>query len=378
MRRVCWIFEFPTINGGENSLLACADEIAAAGFEIGALCPAGGALSEELARRGVEVVDFQVRNPTTGAKFPQQQLRDQLSNRLTAMQADLVHANSLAMGRLVGPVTESLGIPAIGHLRDIVKLSATAVCDLNRLDRILAVSAATRDTHLRQGLDAKRSYVQFNGIDLDLFRPAPQTGWLHEELELPADAQLVGAIGQLVIRKGHEVFLQAAARIAEQCPRAHFLVIGDCYSGKEEALAHWRGLQQAVAEPPLVDRASLLGHRDDVREVLTELSLLVHTARQEPLGRVLLEAAACGVPVVATEVGGTSEIFPPETESAVLVSADDAQVVALEMRRLLEDDQARLRLGENARRRAEAAFDIRQAGPALVKHYLSVAEGGSR
>ena len=99
---------------------------------------------------------------------------------------------------------------------------------------------------------------------------------------------------------------------------------------------------------------------------------MVHTARQEPLGRVLLEAAASGVPIVATDVGGTAEIFPRESKTAILVPADDAQSVVYSTSQLLSDDDLRERLGAAARRRAETAFDIRAASAALARHYDEV------
>ena len=96
-----------------------------------------------------------------------------------------------------------------------------------------------------------------------------------------------------------------------------WLIIGQRFSEKEESRQFEAGLHQAGAGP-LAGRIHFLGVRDDIPEILNELTLLVHPARQEPLGRVLLEAAAAGVAVVATDVGGTREIFPPESDSACL------------------------------------------------------------
>ena len=81
------------------------------------------------------------------------------------------------------------------------------------------------------------------------------------------------------------------------------------------------------------------------------MTLLVHPARQEPLGRVLLEAAATGTAIIATDVGGTREIFPPEGASASLVPPDDAAVLAQEIQRLLDDESERQRLRAAARAR---------------------------
>jgi glycosyltransferase involved in cell wall biosynthesis len=82
-----------------------------------------------------------------------------------------------------------------------------------------------------------------------------------------------------------------------------------------------------------------------------------------------LEAAAAGVAIVATDAGGTREIFPQRSEAACLVPPDDAQALAAAIARLLGDAAERRRLAENARRRAEQAFDLPQAIDGLLGHY---------
>jgi glycosyltransferase involved in cell wall biosynthesis len=105
---------------------------------------------------------------------------------------------------------------------------------------------------------------------------------------------------------------------------------------------------------------------------MAECVLLVHAARQEPLGRVLLEAAACGLAVVATDVGGTREIFPRNLNCAAIVPPNDSLVVADAVIRLLRDDPLRRMLANAARRRVEQAFDIRHAADRLVDQYVEV------
>jgi glycosyltransferase involved in cell wall biosynthesis len=115
-----------------------------------------------------------------------------------------------------------------------------------------------------------------------------------------------------------------------------------------------------------------LGNRNDVPFLLPECDLLVHAARQEPLGRVLLEAAATGMAIVATDVGGTREIFPAEAKAAVLVPPDDPGALATAIRPLLQYDNGRKAFGAAARRRAESAFDVRIAAARLIEQYRNV------
>jgi glycosyltransferase involved in cell wall biosynthesis len=274
----------------------------------------------------------------------------------------------LAMGRLSGPVALELQLPSIAHLRDILKLSAQSAADLNCHARLLAVSNAVRDFHIVGGLDAEKTHVVHNGVDLEKFQPRPPTGYLHRELDLLAETQLIGTIGQIGLRKGQDVLLRAAAHVARSCPNVHYLIVGERNSSKDESRQFEQSLHH-VSEDSLKGKVHFLGRRTDVNRLLSELTLYVHAARQEPLGRVLLEAAAAGVPIIATDVGGTAEIFPPQLEAARLVPSDNADALASAMLELLGDPALRARLSTAARRRAEEQFDVRKTIHELIRQY---------
>jgi glycosyltransferase involved in cell wall biosynthesis len=191
---------------------------------------------------------------------------------------------------------------------------------------------------------------------------------LHKELRLPPEAKLVAAIGQLGLRKGQEVFVRAAEAIASRWPEVHILLIGERNSGKSESHEFEAALHDA-ASGTLTDRLHFLGFRPQIELLLNELTMLVHPARQEPLGRVLLEAGAAGVPIIATDVGGTAEIFPAESQAAVLVPPNDSETIAAALENLLQDEEKRRRLSLAARQRMEAAFNLRLAVENLLKNY---------
>ncbi len=211
--------------------------------------------------------------------------------------------------------------------------------------------------------------VVHNGVDLDEFCPRPPTGYLHRELALPPNVRFVANIGQLGLRKGTDVALAAALQIADRFSDVHWLIVGERTSNKDESRDFEALLRSIADEQPLAGRVHFLGSRTDVRCLLAECDLLVHAARQEPLGRVLLEAAASGTPVIATDVGGTREIFPSEADGAVLVPADNRLALAEAISATLLDHRRRKRLGAGARQRAESAFDIRHAAARLIEQY---------
>jgi glycosyltransferase involved in cell wall biosynthesis len=358
--RIAVLCEYPSLNGGERSLLSVIDSLPRDQFEFIVGAPAAGELGEELRQRSVQHVPFIVRDEDSNV-LPRERVIDQLVDITAAWRPDLIHANSLSMGRLTGAAAAQLRVPCTAHLRDIIGLSAAAVADLNRNRRLVAVSRATRDFHVAQGLDASRVDVIHNGIDCSAFAPRPATGCLKAELHLPSDAFLIAAIGQIGLRKGLDVLADAAVINRDLLPPAHYLIAGERHSSKPESIAFERALIQRFADAHMADRLHMLGRRHDIPELLNEIDLLVHPARQEPFGRVLLEAAASGTPIIATDVGGTRELLGIE-ECAWLVPAGDAAALAAAVGQAASDQVECHRRGRAARQRVEGLFSItRQA-----------------
>ncbi|MBX9788988.1 MAG: glycosyltransferase family 4 protein [Pirellulales bacterium] len=378
MPKLLWLLEYPTVNGGERSLAAAAPWVRAAGFDLAAVVPEASDVAALLRSLGVRVVELVADAMTDGARQSQAERRARLVELFTAEAPDLVVANSLSMARLTGPVTREMAIAAGGHLRDIVGLSPAAVADINCLDRLWAVSQAACDFHVGQGVSADKLRVAYNGIDLEHFRPRPRTGSLAAELGLPRETRFLGTIGQLVQRKGVDVVLDGFLQIAGELPDWHLVMVGERYSQKDEARVFERALHERAGKSPSGERVHFLGRRDDVDMLLPEFDLLVHAARQEPLGRVLLEAAACGVPIVATDVGGTPEIFSITDRAnntlepgaaCELVPPGDVAAFAAALRRLAGDPEQRERMRVAARGCVQAKFDIRLRGPAIAAEY---------
>lgn len=362
--------EYGTINGGEQSLLAaldhCPDDV-----RVTVLAPAEGRFTVALSERGITHVPFSVRDGA-GQRLPSGQVLDALADVVARLAPDLVHANSLSMGRITGQLAERLSVPCTAHLRDIIGLSRTAVNHLNGNARLMAVSAATRDFHIAQGVDPERVAVLYNGIDCEHWQPQPRTGRLNDELRISKDATIAAVVGQIGLRKGLDVLVRAAIELADELPRLYFAIIGERTSAKAESVACERSLHEAIAAAGIAERFRWLGYRGDVKQLLSEADLLIHPARQEPFGRVLLEAAASGLPIIATRVGGTEEMLTPE-ESALLIEPDDAFALAAAARRVIPDHDLRARLGRAARDRIASHFDIRERSRKLFATWRSAA-----
>lgn len=368
-RRIALLFEYATLNGGERSMLACLDWMKQhdTRFEFVAIAPGTGYLADALLERGIRVIPWQ-----TGSAHSAVPSREGAELRLQDAVRDadpaLLHANSLAMGRLTGRVAGRLSIPTSSHLRDILKLSSAATADLNRNQRLIAVSQATRDFHTARGMDVHRVVVIRNGLNLVQFQPRPARGWLRRELGLPEGVVLLATIGQIGLRKGQNILAAAAPEIVSSIPDAHFLMIGERSSIKAESIEYEESIRHSFDAHDLSSHLHCLGRRDDIPNLLTEIDLIVHPANQEPFGRVLLEAAACGIPVVATDVGGTSEIVV-DGVTGRLVPPQNPHALAAAVTGLLVNVPLLKSMGIAARHRALTEFDVARSAESLLQEW---------
>lgn len=369
MSKVLLLFEYDTLNGGEMSMLAMLKVLGQTTFEFVAGAPAPGMLKERLEQLGIEFLPLTLRDKN-GQKLPVEQVDSHLIELIAQVSPDLVHSNSLSMGRMVGRVVPQLPMPCTSHLRDIIKLNKSAVTDLNNNAGLIAVSNATKRFHAEQGILSGKLQVIYNGINTEVFRPAPSTGTLRQELSLSDSAVLIANIGQICLRKGQTVLAQAAELLAEEFPDANYLFIGKRHSKKQESIEYEKSIRRIFQQANIENRLFCLGFREDIPEILNQVDMLVHTARQEPLGRVLLEAASCGKAIVATNVGGTSEILEDQV-SAILVSPDDLESLTAAIQRLLTDSESRIQLGRQARKSVIEKFPLPRAAEKVRKFWRS-------
>ncbi len=348
-----------------------------------------------MATANIEVRSWSVRNPDNSRKTPQE-ISDQLRSVIAEVDPAILHFNSLSTSRIGGPIARELGIPTLGYLRDILKLSKKAISDLNQNDCIIAVSQATRQWHINQGLDPRKTHTVYNGIDSNFFRPAipeDRNHWsdIRSELSIPSDAAVLIFVGQIGIRKGVDILIESFFSIAASTD-AHLLVIGQRHSQKEEAIQYEANLIAKVDSSDFRDRVHWLGRRTDIAEIMRQATLLIHPARQEPLGRVLLESAASGLPLVTTNVGGSSEILRDGGEDSALsrqllvdlpdnqTSARDdlnkqlSDLISQRVLKLLENPSQRVEIGKQLRQRATDTFSILRCATQLNSYYSRLLE----
>lgn len=190
-----------------------------------------------------------------------------------------------------------------------------------------------------------------NGVDTHRYAPASpqQRGDARRMLGLPADAIVFGCVARMTPVKRHVDLLDAFARVRHAVPQAHLLLVGD---GPDLPV-----VQARIEALKLHDAVSLLSFRDDVADLLPAMDALVLCSSSEGMSNAILEAMACGLPVVATAVGGNLHLVQHE-HSGLLVPPMDPATLAASLEWLAHSPQARRRMGQAARQRIESEFSL--------------------
>lgn len=362
------VAEYGVLNGGERSLLAILPHLMKKEWAFKALIPTHSEFDRALRNLGIPTMPFS-KQDVSGKRLTQQQIRERLKAQLIDFEPTIVHCNSLSTSRFCGPVTCELEIPALGYLRDILRLSKQAINDINQLDVIVAVSHATRRWHIEQGMDPQRIEVVYNGVDLERFFPLPSRfdRSIRTELGMELDDPIVLFVGQIGVRKGVDLLIESFTRIANQHPNCHLLIVGERNSTKQEAVEFENHIHKMVRQAdnssqvatcpasPVAPRVHWLGRRTDVAEIMRQSTIVIHPARQEPLGRVLLEAAACGLPIITTNVGGSAEILA-DLELFDLIQPLDVDAISHRALQLLDNNRQRQEISKQLRLVAETRF----------------------
>jgi glycosyltransferase involved in cell wall biosynthesis len=221
------------------------------------------------------------------------------------------------------------------------------------------------DAHARHLVEnerfpAEKVHAIYNGVDCDRFAPRDAAP-IRAELNIPAEAPVVGILAALRPEKNHELFLAGAERIRAKLPHARFLVIGD---GPRRA-----DLEAQAAALGIAPAVRFLGSRPDVPELLAACDLVALTSHNEASPVSILEALSAGCPVVATNVGSVHETVV-DGETGRLIPAGDLDAFAAASIALLTDSDARRRIGAAGRERVQQRWSL----AAMVAGYEQLIE----
>ena len=275
---------------------------------------------------------------------------EKLARLFIEQNIDLVHANSTSTSVYSGAAAKLAAIPSAGHIREIQKLSSNKIELICKNDFLIAVSHATGRSLTSQGVPDSKIKVIHNGINQDKFTHNIQNEILRNELCISGDIPLIGYIGQICLRKGIDTFMDSAKLLLRSIPDAHFVIVGERFSQKEESILLEQNIKNQSTAVPLKGHVSFTGYRNDIASIMNDLTLLVLPARQDPFPRVLLEAMAIGLPVVANNIGGVPELVV-NNRTGFIVPPDDPASMSDAMLEIISDPQLQILMKKEAHKR---------------------------
>lgn len=244
-----------------------------------------------------------------------------------------------------------------------------------RADLILAVSEASRRSLLAMGVTAEKVRVLYNGIDVARYRACVGGEAVRRELGIAPEKCLVLAPGRLCPAKGQGDLVRATALLRDRGTAVVVLLVGrDDPTATPGGRSYAAELERVRHELRLEDLVRIIGHRDDMPAVLASADLVAVPSHDDPFPTVVLEAMACGKPVIGTWSGG----IPEQIEDGVtglLVPKGDTEALARGIERLADDPELRARLGCAARRCAEERFDERRMGEDASALFAELGQG---
>lgn len=265
---------------------------------------------------------------------------------LRTVRPDVLHTHN-AYAHLYGSVSARLaGIKTVVHTRHGLALTGGAhEAQLFRLscflsDAVVCVSDDVRALSVAQGCSTTKCHRIWNGVDTTVFHSAERQS-----------ASTLISVGRLEAVKDFPTLLRAVALARAEHPHVEVVLVG---AGRERA-----SLESMARELGLTGCARFLGERNDVADLLRTSAVLVNSSRSEGVALALLEAMASGIPVIATSVGGSTEVVQ-DGVTGFLVPPGNPSALATAISKAIADPARLAEMGRAARVRVTEHFDIRR------------------
>ncbi len=324
-------------SGAERVCLSLCADLQQRGHRVLMLCKPDGGLPDEARNLGLEV-----QTPAISGKL-NLAAPFRIARIARAFGADVIHTH-LSTASLWGGLAGRLAdIPTLGHVH------ALNTWFYYRFSTLAATCSGGVKQHVvAQGADSARVRVVYNGIPASRLEGVLSVHEARRMLGLTPDQPVVACVAHLSPKKGQTFLLQAVALLRERIPNLVCLLAGEGEMRDQ--------LQSTAVELGIVDQVRLLGFRSDVMSVMQAADVVVlPSIAKEGLGLVLVEAALLEKPTIGSNAPGIDEAVQ-DGVTGLLVPPGDAEVLAEQLGRLLDDAVLRRQLGQAGRERALRMF----------------------
>jgi glycosyltransferase involved in cell wall biosynthesis len=357
------------MGGADKQILSAAGEMQARGHEVLIVSLTRlGPMGLEARSAGIPIRSLEMRRGFPDPRGLARLVRIVRTWRPNVLHSHMLHANLMArVVRLLAPVPAL--VSTVHSINEGGSLQRASYRWTNRLaDHMTIVSEAAADRFITRGVIPKQLLtVVPNGVDTDHFRQVPDGSRQSIRQSLGLDREFVWlAVGRFETAKDYPNMLRGFATVRKAQPRAVLLLAGRGSLQEEtETLARELGLGDGVR---------FLGVRQDVAELMSAADGYVMSSAWEGMPIVLLEAAAAGLPIVATRVGGNAEVVR-DNESGFLVPPRDPGALAAAMLRLIAlPDAQRRPMGERGCEHVRASYGLSRVVDRWLEIYRGVLE----
>ncbi|MHB0912493.1 MAG: glycosyltransferase family 4 protein [Armatimonadota bacterium] len=355
--------------GQEIRILTESEGMIARGHRVMLACQPGSVISKRAADYGVETFVFKI-----GGAFDIPGIR-RLADLVRDERVDIVNTHSSKDSWAAGLAMKMFGAAKLvrtRHLSIPIKSGFESRLLYRGIPDAVVTTGETLRRHVIEQVEIDPELVVSipTGLDLSRFSPGAADGKAFREELGVGNAPLIGTVGMLRRMKGHEHFLAAAGEILARVPEAKFVIVGDvAFASSIKSV-----LAEQMAELGITEKVFMPGYRNDIPEVMAALDVFVLASTEhEGVPQVVSQALAMERPVVATDVGSTSELVK-DGETGLLIPPADPKAIAQAVLSLLEDRENAKRMARAGRKLAEEKLSIEamlDATEALYEKLLS-------
>ncbi|MFK8030311.1 MAG: glycosyltransferase family 4 protein [Gammaproteobacteria bacterium] len=355
--------------GGARQVLYLAEGLAARDIECAVVCPTGSEIAARLAHMGIPVF------PIAMGGDLDFRLIGRLRKLIKEFQPDVIHLHSRRGADWFGGLAARRfsSIPVILSRRVDNEESVHLVHYKYRLfDRVVTISRAIRSVLEEAGVPPEKLRVVHSAVKTSTWerrwdRLSFAKTFFPESSTSPDSrkAPVIGMVAQLINRKGHRFVLESIPAIQKSYPNVRLV-----FFGRGPELAR---LQMQAEKLGIADVVTFAGFRKDINHWLGCLDVFIHPPLTEGLGVAVLQAAAASLPIVASRVGGVTEIIEDRV-NGLLIDPESPEQIAEGVLTLLNDREAALEMGKAAHQKVVEQFSVDAMVEGNIKVYRELLE----
>jgi glycosyltransferase involved in cell wall biosynthesis len=357
--KVLFIDHSPYEGGAEVSLKELMTNLDPIKYQTILIAPRDATYVDEILRGGSRVIGLNFDWKKYGKVMPLFKDLMAVVKIIREEKPQIVHTNTrvtnilgglLYTMKLFDPVLAK--IKFINHVRDLDPLPTWKFKLIGSADQIVANSEQVKNFLIKGGIPSTKIATIYNGVNLNVFDPAKFPRTDH-------DRPALLFIGQIYPRKGLNYLIEALVEIKKEFSNIVLRIVGQDPTTDQQYLGEYMLHAENLGLKPNIEWMGYLDYQTKIPEVLSQTDIFVLPSLEEPFGRVIVDAMAMEVPVVATDVGGVPEIVQ-DSQTSYLVPPQDASSLAVKTIELLRDPAKRKEFGRKGREVVKSKLSIQK------------------